>query len=381
MALYTVRHQANSGVGPVYLVDADSPQQAQARSPGPASAVRSVRRHWREWLRLRAVPIGEQRLLLAQMSVRLSRGGSSMQEYERIIDRLPALKRNRDRARVPSLIDLAPHEILLHLNAHPFVVLLCREGERLGAIPALLLRAIQFLDLRQKISEELHGPLLRAGLYALTAVFLFGLMPFLFEAALAGLSERIHVQTNLATDILLGIHAMLTDHLWVTLGGIVATGFLSVRLWDHLRKLPVARDFDGLVRARRSYMLLTVLAPTFRKGIHLADLMHSLQGLLGHSCSEYLYRRLHAGHRLSDSLPERYFVRSLITGLHRFEDTPAKNLAELFAAVQINLDAELRWHTTHIVRWTRWFYIILIILLLVLMMQGFLLPLYSLSLR
>ena len=90
---------------------------------------------------------------------------------------------------------------------------------------------------------------------------------------------------------------------------------------------------------------------------------------------------LSAGEPLSASLPERYFTRSLSAGLMQFEDTPAERLQELFAAVQTNLRSEVGWYAERAVRWTRWFYSLLIFSLLLLMVRGFLLPIYSLSVR
>ena len=381
MTLYAVRCQSAAGEVRMHLVDADSAHAARRRGPFAARDVLTARRHWSEWLGLRRTDPNEQRLLLAQMSMQLARGGLAPEELERLLAGLPTLRRNRSRRRLPSLAGLAPHELLAHLNLHPFAVALCREGERLGRVPELLLQAADFLDRHQRTQRELQGPLLRAALYTLTAVGLFAVTPFLFQMALDRLSARIVLPTTGATDVLLGIHAALTDYLPLTLAALGAAAALGARGWPRLRALPLLRDFDGFARARRSHLLVSILAPAFRQGIHLAELMRSLPALLGTAASDYLYERLRAGHSLSQSLPERHFSRTLGIGLHRFEDSPAEQLPQLFATVQTNLRTEVGWYAGRIARWTRWFYSGLIVLLLLLLVKGFLVPIYSLSVQ
>ena len=381
MTLYAVRCQSAAREVRVHLVDADSARAAARRGPFAERDVLTARRHWSEWLGLRRADPNEQRLLLAQMSMQLARGGLAPEELERLVAGLPTLRRNRSRRRTPTLAGLAPHELLAHLNLHPFAVALCREGERLGRVPELLLQAAEFLDLHQRTQRELQGPLTRAALYALTAVGLFAATPFLFQLALDRLSERIVLPTTAATDVLLGIHAALTDYLPLTLAAAAALAALGVRGWPRLRRLPLLRDCDGFARARRSHLLVSILAPAFRRGIHLSELMRSLSALLGPAASDYLYERLRAGHSLSQSLPERHFSRTLGIGLHRFEDCPAEQLPQLFATVQTNLRTEVGWLAGRIARWTRWFYSGLIVLLLLLLVKGFLVPIYSLSVQ
>ena len=381
MTLYAVRCQSAAGAVRVHLVDADSVRAARRRGPFAERDVLTARRHWSEWLGLRRADPNEQRLLLAQMAMQLARGGLAPEELERLIEGLPSLRRNRSRRRLPSLAGPAPHELLAHLNLHPFAVALCREGERLGRVPELLLQAAEFLDLHQRTQRELQGPLLRAGLYAAAAVGLFAVTPFLFQMALERLSERVVLPTTAATDVLLGVHAALTDYLPLTLAAAAAAAALGVRHWGRLRRLPLLRDCDRFARARRSHLLASILAPAFRRGIHLTELARSLPALLGTAASDYLYERLRAGHSLSQSLPERHFSRTLAIGLHRFEDCPAERLPQLFATVQTNLRTEVAWLAGRIARWTRWCYSLLIVLLLLLLVQGFLAPIYSLSVR
>ncbi len=381
MTLYTVRCLSPQGAAIRFAVDADSPVSAR-RHPSVANRrVLTVRRHWTEWLGLRRIDVNEQRLLLTQMSMQLGRGNLTPEELERMIAQLPTVRRNRKSRSTTVLAGLAPAELLLQLNAHPFAIALCREGERLGQVPEMLLQAADFLDRQRKDREKLHGPLLRAGLYTLASLGLFALTPFLFQMLLDRLSGRVEIQTTLATDILMVLHLLLTGYLPVTLGAAGALAFAGYRFWHRIRALPPLRDIDGLVRGQRSSVLLDILAPAFRKGIHLADLVRSLHPLLGKHASQYLYRRLHAGHSLSQSLSERYFSRTLATGLYRFEDTPTAQLAQLFAAIQTNLRTEVSWHLERLVRWTRWFYSGLILALMLLLVKGFLVPIYSISVR
>ncbi len=381
MTLYTVRCLSPRGSTVPLAVDADSPVSAR-RHPAVANRrVLSVRRHWREWLGLRRADLNEQRLLLAQMSMHLGRGSLTPGELDRTISLLPSLRRNRQARSAGGLSGLAPADLLLLLNMHPFAVALCREGERLGQVPEMLLQAADFLE-RQRASERtLRGPLLRAGLYATTALGLLALTPFLFQALLDSLSGRVEIQTTLATDILMALHAMLTHYLPLTLGVIAALALAGYRFWDQTRAIPPLSDIDGLARARRSSALLAVLAPAFRKGVHLADLVRSLHPLLGKSATRYLYTRLRTGHSLSRSLSERHFSRTLMIGLHRFEDAPPTQLPQLFAAIQTNLKTEIDWRLERLVRWTRWLYSGLILTLMLLLAKGFLVPIYSISVR
>lgn len=381
MTLYTVRCRSPQGGAIPLAVDADGPASARRHPSVAGRRVLSVRRHWKEWLGLRRVDPNEQRLLLAQMSMQLARGSLTPEELDRMIARLPALRRNRQSRSAAGLAGLAPAELLLQLNVHPFAVALCREGERLGQVPDMLLQAADFLARRQKNQEKLRGPLLRAGLYTLAALGLFALTPFLFQMLLDRLSGRVEIQTTLATDVLMALHLLLTRYLPLTLG---ATGILALagyRFWHRIRKLPPLSDIDGLMRGQRSSVLLDVLAPSFRKGIHLADLVRSLHPLLGTRASRYLYGRLHAGHSLSQSLSERYFSRTLTAGLYRFEDAPTAQLPHLFAAIQTNLRTEIDWYLERLVRWTRWFYSGLILTLMLLLVKGFLVPIYSISVQ
>ena len=381
MALYVVRCLSPQGATLRFPVDADSPASARQHPSVAGRRVRSVRRHWREWLGLRRVDLNEQRLLLTQMSMQLGRGNLTPEELDRIIMRLPTLRRNRQPRGAAALAGLAPAELLLQLNVHPFAVALCREGERLGEVPDMLLQAADFLDRQQKNREMLYGPLLRACLYTAAALGLFALTPFLFQMLLDRLSGRVEIQTTLATDILMALHALLTRYLPLTLGAagtLVLAGYYS---WNRIRGFPLLSDVDGLVRGQRSSVLLAVLAPAFRKGIHLADLVRSLHPLLGKRASRYLYTRLRTGHSLSQSLSERHFSRTLAAGLYRFEDAPTTQLPRLFSAIQTNLRTEINWHLQRVVRWTRWFYSGLILTLMLLLVKGFLVPIYSISVR
>ena len=381
MALYTVRCLSPQGTTVPLTVDADSPDSACRHPMVARRRVLSVRRHWKEWLGLRRADLNEQRLLLTQISMQLGRGSLTPKALDRMIVQLPTLRRNRQSRNATSLAGLAPAELLLHLNVHPFAVALCREGERLGQVPEMLLQAAEFLDRQRQSREKLHGPLLRAGLYAAATLGLFALTPFLFQILLDRLSGRVEIQTSLATDILMTLHALLTRYLPLTLAVIGALAFAGYRFWSRIRALPPLSDIDGLVRGQRSSVLLAVLAPAFRKGIHLADLMRSLHPLLGKHVSRYLYTRLRTGHSLSQSLSERYFSRTLTVGLHRFEDAPTTQLPHLFAAIQTNLRTEIDWHLERIMRWTRWFYSGLILTLMLLLVKGFLVPIYSISAR
>jgi len=381
VTLYTVRCLSPQGTTITLAVDADGPASARRHPAVAGRRVASVRRHWKEWLGLRRTDLNEQRLLLAQMSMQLSRGSLTPEALDRIVEQLPTLKRNRRLRGVASPSGLAPAELLLQLNVHPFAVALCREGERLGQVPGMLLQAADFLSRQRENQEKLRGPLLRAALYTVAALGLFALTPFLFQMLLDRLSDRVEIQTTLATDILMTLHALLTRYLPLTLG---ATGILALagyRFWPHVRKFPPLSDIDGLIRGQRSSVLLEVLAPAFRKGIHLADLVRSLHPLLGMHASQYLYTRLHAGHSLSQSLSERYFSRTLIAGLYRFEDAPMTQLPHLFATIQTNLHTEISWHLERLVRWTRWFYSGLLLALMLLLVKGFLVPIYSISVR
>lgn len=381
MTLYTVRCRSLQGATTPLAVDADSPASARRHPAVAGRRVLSVRRHWKEWLGLRRTDFNEQRLLLAQMSMQLGRGSLTPEELDRIIQQLPTLKRNRRFRSTANLAGLAPAELLLQLNVHPFAIALCREGERLGQVPGMLLQAADFLDRRRKSREKLQGPLLRAGLYTMATLGLFALTPFLFQMLLDRLSGRVEIQTTLATDILMALHALLTRYLPLTLGVAGILALAGYRFWRHIRKLPPLSDIDGLVRGQRSSALLDVLAPAFRKGIHLADLMRSLHPLLGKHASRHLHARLHAGHSLSQSLSERYFSRTLTAGLYRFEDAPTAQLPHLFTAIQTNLRTEIDWHLERLVRWTRWFYSGLILALMLLLVKGFLVPIYSISVR
>ncbi len=381
MTLYTVRCLSPQGAAIPFAVDADSPASAR-RHPSVANRrVLSVRRHWKEWVGLRQTDLNEQRLLLTQMSMQLGRGSLTPEELNRIITRLPTLRRNRRSRSAAGLAGLAPSELLLQLNAHPFAVALCREGERLGQVPDMLLQAADFLDRQRKNREKLHSPLLRAGLYTVAALGLFALTPFLFQMLLDRLSGRVEIQTTLATDILMTLHALLTYQLPLTLGAIGMFVFAGHRFWNRIRVLPPLSDIDGLVRGQRSSVLLAVLSPAFRKGIHLADLVRSLHSLLGKHASRYLYSRLRTGHSLSQSLSERYFSRTLTVGLYQFEDAPMTQLPHLFSAIQTNLHTEIGWHLERLVRWTRWFYSGLLLTLMLLLVKGFLVPIYSISVR
>ena len=381
MTLYTVRCLSPQGAAISLSVDADSPDSAR-RHPSVASRrVLSVRRHWKEWVGLRRTDLNEQRLLLTQMSMQLGRGNLAPEELDRMITRLPTLRRNRRSRGAAGLAGLAPSELLLQINAHPFAVALCREGERLGQVPDMLLQAADFLDLQRKNREKLHGPLLRAGLYTVAALGLFALTPFLFQMLLDRLSGRVEIQTTLATDILMALHALLTYQLPLTLGAIGMLVLAGHHFWNRIRVLPPLSDIDGLVRGQRSSTLLAVLSPAFRKGIHLADLVRSLHPLLGKHASRYLYSRLRTGHSLSQSLSEHYFSRTLTVGLYRFEDAPMTQLPHLFSAIQTNLHTEISWHLERLVRWTRWFYSGLLLTLMLLLVKGFLVPIYSISVR
>ena len=381
MTLYTVRCRSPQGATIPVAVDADGPVAARQHPSVASRRVLSVRRHWKEWLGLRRTDLNEQRLLLAQMSMRLGRGSLTPGELEQTITRLPTLRRNRQSRSAASLAGLAPAELLLRLNMHPFAIALCREGERLGQVPEMLLQAADFLDHQRRSREKLRGPLLRAGLYSMAALGLFALTPFLFQMLLDRLSGRIEIQTTLATDILMTLHSLLTDYLPLTLSAAGLLAFSGYRFWNRLRTFPPLSDIDGLIRGQRSSALLAVLAPAFRKGIHLANLIRSLHPLLGTHASRHLYTRLHTGHNLSQSLSDRYFSRSLTVGLYRFEDAPMAQLPQLFSTIQTNLSAEIHWHLERLVRWTRWFYSGLILTLMLLLVKGFLIPIYSISIR
>lgn len=381
MTLYTVRCLSPQGTTIPLAVDADSPDSARRHPAVTHRRVLSVRRHWKEWLGLRRADLNEQRLLLTQMSMQLSRGSLTPEELDRMIARLPTLRRNRHSRSASELAGLAPAELLLHLNVHPFAIALCREGERLGQVPDMLLQAAEFLDCQRQSREKLHGPLLRAGLYTMAAFGLFALTPFLFHMLLDRLSGRVEIQTTLATDILMVLHALLTRYLPLTLGMVAGLVFIGYRFWNRIRIFPPLCDIDALVRGQRSSVLLAVLTPAFRKGVHLADLVHSLHPLLGKRASRYLYTRLRTGHSLSQSLSERYFSRTLAVGLYRFEDAPMAQLPHLFSAIQTNLRTEISWHLERVVRWTRWFYSGLILTLMLLLVKGFLVPIYSISVQ
>ena len=381
MALYTVRCLSPQGTTIPLAVDADSLDSARRHPAIAHRRVLSVRQHWKEWLGLRRVDLNEQRLLLTQMSMQLGRGSWTPEEVDRMVTQLPALRRNQHSRSAAELAGLAPAELLLHLNAHPFAVALCREGERLGQVPSMLLQAAEFLDRQRQNRQELHAPLLRASLYAVAAFGLLALTPFLFQMLLDSLSGRVEIQTTFATDILMILHALLTHYLPLTLGTVALLAFIGYRSWNRIRTLPPLSDIDAMVRGQRSSVLLAILAPAFRKGIHLAELVRSLHPLLGKQASQYLYTRLRTGHSLSQSLSERYFSRTLAVGLYRFEDAPTAQLPRLFSAIQTNLHTEISWHLQRIVRWTRWFYSGLILALLLLLVEGFLVPIYSISVR
>ena len=381
MALYTVRLLTPTQTVVAQPVHADSAEAACRHPSCVRHRILSARRHWTEWLRLREADLNEQRLLLTQMAMQMTHGGLPAAALVELVERLPTLRRNLGSGTAAELEALPPHELLLRLNLHPFAVALCREGERLGQVPDMLLQAAEFLNRHQQTRQELQGPLLKAVLYALAALAMFAATPFLFQLLLERLSDRVTVPTTQATEALMALHAMLTRYLPVTLAACGLLGFAAHRFWQHLRVVPPMHDVDELVRAQRSAALLAVLAPAFRKGIHLAELVRSLRPLLGTRASQHLYARLRAGHRLSQCLSERYFSRTLAIGLHRFEDAPEVRLPQLFATVQGNLHAEIKWRLSRVVRWSRWFYSALLMLLLYLLMQGFLVPIYSVSVR
>lgn len=381
MTLYTVRCLSPQGATISLALDADSPVSARQHPSVANRRVLAVRRHWKEWLGLRRADLNEQRLLLTQMSMQLGRGSLTPEELDRMIAQLPTLRRNRQSRSLASLAGLAPAELLMQLNMHPFAIALCREGERLGQVPDMLLQAADFLERQRQSREKLHAPLLRAGLYTLASLGLFALTPFLFQMLLDRLSGRVEIQTTLATDILMILHSLLTRNLPWTLGVLGGLAFAGYHFWDRLRVLPPLNDIDSLVRGQRASALLSILAPAFRKGIHLTDLVRSLHPLLGKQASRYLYTRLRTGHSLSQSLPERYFSRTLTVGLYRFEDAPTAQLPHLFTAIQTNLQTEINWRLERVVRWTRWFYSGLILTLMLLLVKGFLVPIYSISIK
>ncbi len=379
MTLYSVRILSPSGNTATLAIDAHSVEAVRQHPTLARQQIVSVRRHWQEWLGLRRTDPNEQRLLLMRMASQLMRGRLSATDLEQIIDRLPSLRRNRRARPKYSLTGLAPHEILLHLNCHPFAIALCREGEQLGQVPELLLQGAQFLEQQRHIKKQLHGPLFKSCLYLGTTLGLLIVTPLLFQTLLDNLATRVVIQTNLATEILSGLNMALTDFLPLTLAALVAMVALGRTGWVQLRRWPVVQDFDGLIRARRASVLLSVLIPSFRKGVHLADLMRSLSPLLGRRASHYLYTQLNTGHRLSQSLTETYFSETLVVGLSQFEDVPDTRLPTVFDTVKSNLEEEISWRLERIVRVMQWLYMGLLMGLLLLLIQGFLVPLYSIS--
>ena len=379
MTLYSVRVLSPNGNAAALAIDASSVEAVRRHPTLTRHRVLSVRRHWREWLGLRRTEVNEQRLLLMRMASQLMRGQLSSADIERIIDQLPSLRRNRRTRKGHSLAGLAPHEILLHLNCHPFTITLCQEGEQLGQLPDLLMQGAQFLEQQQRITKQLHGPLFKSCLYLITTLGLLIVTPLMFQTLLDNLATRVVIQTNMATETLHVLNAALTDYLPLTLGVLMALAASCWAGWAHLRHWPVIQEFDGLARARRSSILLSVLAPAFRKGVHLADLMRSLSPLLGQHASQHLHTRLNAGHRLSHSLTETYFSETLTVGLNQFEDVPDTQLAVVFDTVKSNLEEEITWRLERIVRLMQWLYMGLLMGLLLLLIQGFLVPLYSIS--
>ena len=381
MTLYAVRCLSPHGGVVSLSVDADSASTAPRHPRVAHRQVLSVRRHWKEWLGLRHADLNEQRLLLTQMSMHLARGGMMPEELAQMIAQLPTLQRNLQSREPASLVGMAPAELLLQLNCHPFAVALCREGERLGTVPDMLLRASDFLQQQQHSRRQLHGPLLRAGLYTLATLAMFVVTPFLFQQLLAHLADHVVIQTTLATDILMTLHTALTTGLPLTLaaaGSLAAAGYHG---WNRLRKIPPFKDIDGLVRGRRAAILLDILEPSFRKGVNLADLFRSLHPVIGQRTSRDLYARLRAGHSLSQSLTERRFSHTLTSGLHRFEEAPETQLPRLFSSIRTCLHTEIDWYLERVVRWARWFYSALLLLLMLLLITGFLQPIYSISVQ
>ncbi len=379
MTLYTARVLSSQGGVSVLSIDANSVDAARRHPALARSQVLSVRRHWSEWLGLRQADLNEQRLLLTRMAMQLTRGQLTSADVDQIVQRLPSLKRNRKGHRATNLTGLAPHEILLQLNCHPFVIALCREGERLGQVPEMLLQAANFLSQQHQTRQQLRAPLMKSALYFTTALILLIVVPFLFQMLLNRLEARVVIETTLATDLLMGLHTALTDYLPLTLALITAVGVAGNYYWEQIRILPVLRDIDLLIRSQRSAVLLAILAPAFRKGVHLAELVRSLHPLLGRRASQHLHFRLTTGHRLSQSLSQSYFSETLSVGLHQFEDVPSSQLPRLFDTVQSNLDVEIHWRLDRIVRFARWLYTGLLLGLLLLLIQGFLVPIYSIG--
>ena len=381
MPVYSVRYLSGNGRPVTRQVEADNEQEARLHDSVARSRITSVRRYWKDRLRISPVDLNEQRLLLCQMSMQLSHGSLDVNEIEQMIERLPSLRRNRQRQRQPTLDGLAPHELLRHLNLHPYAVTLCREGERIGQVPALLLQAAEFLEQQRSIQQRLQAPLIKAGLFVGVTLGLFVVTPFLFQMLMERLSDRLEIKTTVSTEILFGIHALFTHYLPLSLIGLAAAIGSGFYFWAQVRRLPLLRDLDRLILSRRSYVFLSVLAPAFRKGINLAEFVQSLNAILNRRTREYLYNRLRTGHRLSKILSDRHFSLTLVLGLNRFEDLPETQLPHLFHIVQTSLHAELDWCVNRVVQWARWTYSGLAFLLLSLLVNGFLLPIYSVSVR
>lgn len=304
-------------------VEADNAEQARARLGVRPSRVAALRPDIFGAVRNALAKVRINAYDQATLISSLSAAALSGQASERVFTRMMQSKRGL-RHRISEV--LAHDKISDRLKALNFdrqVVLMTQAGEQSGDLGQAMRAAARNIIYRKKIIGGLKSAMALPGITVGAAVLALVILPMFFVPLLEEFRKSgIAMEQNVATTITVIISTLVRDFWFLGIAALIAVYVARRALWARFRHVGPFQTIDDYTKCLRALSFMAVFQPLYSRGVPIeAILNHQARG--GTRGQRAVYQRLLdasvKGHAFSESLSERDWPETMISGLNGFE--------------------------------------------------------------
>ncbi len=281
------------------------------------------------------------------------------------------------------LSTMTTSESLKAMRFSPEIVVMAKVGEKSGNIGESLQSSAEHLIEAEELKEEMGKGIISALMYAGASIVALIVVPLIFGGVLNEFLTKtdVKIQTNLMTDLLLGLHSLYTDYVVILVSLIVLLIVFRKKIWKKIQYYPVFRLVRDLLLLKRSIIFLKSYTYLLKAGVTSFECINIMLRQ-AHGYNVIVYNRMlstmKSGKSLSVAIDTPDWPESVRNTLHGFELSgddvrflTLNNLVKVLLIEQKVLSRKIAFVSSNIGR-------LMILFVLMLIALGALLPLQSL---
>ncbi|HIH7256770.1 TPA: type II secretion system F family protein [Pseudomonas aeruginosa] len=383
MAYYQLKYLGESGGVVSVGVEAETKEQAIAMSGIPESVIHSVAVDHLGGIKSalfdKKFPLVEQVLMLSAIASKISSGktfGKAVQESVNY----KALKITF--AQIDSC--QTPKEYLSLLRFDETAVLLAEAGDKTGRLPDALNRASKAIAERLAAKKEFSALMKKAMVNACFGLgFIIGI-PLWAGGTIHDFIhvQRLDLQLNSLSQLILLLHTVYTEYLYVLLGIVAGIYVFRARVWEMVRNLPGFSFLNERNKVRmglefvQTYQLL--LSSGFTNPQSFKFMMQRSRGR-AHALYQEAHARLVEGRELSDVFDNPEWPPLITQNLQGFDNQSPAGRDNVLSNMADALKAYYLRHSEKVAQMSSVIGFSMMLLTIMMFAIGFYLPIINLA--